>query len=158
MKAGVANGFELQREMEEGFAAQKGADTLKGQESRKRGKRKALVRPQASARHLSSQDHESGKRREAWRGRARRVHEEVDCSTPAGRLNHTAELQGSLLPQRIPRKSPGNLTSRQPKGITFQSCTVDLHPLAAKPHACCMNRSPCKVPFYDVRFTFGSKG
>ena len=41
MKAGVANGFELQREMEEGFAAQKGANTLKGEERRKQGKRKA---------------------------------------------------------------------------------------------------------------------
>ena len=45
VKAGVANGFELQREMEQAFAAQKGADRdtpiPQGEESRKRGKRKA---------------------------------------------------------------------------------------------------------------------
>ena len=44
VKAGVANGFELQREMEQAFAAHKGADTPptpKREESRKRGKRKA---------------------------------------------------------------------------------------------------------------------
>ena len=92
MKAGVANGFELQREMEQAFAAQKGADR------------------------------ESGNRREGWRGRAldmahglaealgsMRHTPQYDLVLSFWAAPNMTELQGSLLPLHILREPPGNL-------------------------------------------------
>ena len=79
VKAGVANGFVLQCEMEQAFAAQKEADTLKGEASGKRGKRKAAgTAASEGAPPLKIKKAAAGAKGGAGES------EEVDCNTLAG--------------------------------------------------------------------------